>query len=73
MKEEDEECLKNINICQFCENNIESNKIRDNCHLTGKYRGPTHSKCNINVFEDQSNIILFVFHSFSNYDCHIFF
>ena len=48
-------------------------KIGDHCHLTGYYRGPAHSKCNINVTRDQSNFIPFIFHNFSNYDCHMFF
>ena len=47
--------------------------MRDHCHLTGKYRGPAHSKCNINVTQKQSNFIPFIFHNFSNYDCHMFF
>ena len=55
------------------EKNIESDKVRDHCHLTGKYRGPAHSKCNINVTQKQSNFIPFIFHNFSNYDCHMFF
>ena len=73
MTEEDEEEYKNNNICRFCEKNIESDKDRDHCHLTGKYRGPAHSKCKINVTQKQSNFIPFIFHNFSNYDCHMFF
>ena len=73
MIEEDEEDFKNNNICRFCEKNINSDKVRDHCHLTGKYRGPAHSKCNINVTQDQSNFIPLIFHKFSNYDCHMFF
>ena len=53
--------------------NIESDKIRDHCHLTGKYRSPAHSKCNINVTQDKSDIFPIVFHNFSNYGCHMFF
>ena len=41
--------------------------------MTAKYRGPAHSKGNINATEEQSNFIPFVFHNFSNYDCHMFF
>ena len=48
-------------------------KVRDHCHLRGKYRGPAHSKSNFNVTQDQSNFIPFIFHNFSNYDCHMFF
>ena len=70
---EDEEDYRNNDICRFCEKFIESDKVRDHCHLTGKYRGPAHSKCNINVTQKQSNFIPFIFHNFSNYDCHMFF
>ena len=73
MTEENEEDYRNNNICRFCEKNIESNKGRDHCHLTGGYRGPAHSKCNNNVTQDQSIFIPFLFHNFSNYDCHMFF
>ena len=71
--EEDEEDFSNNIICQFCEKNIESDKVRDHCHLTGKNRGPAHSKCNINVSQNQSNFTPFIFHNFSNDDCHMFF
>ena len=73
MEQEDEEDFKNNNICRFCEKEILSDKVRDHCHLTGKYRGPAHNTCNINVTQKQSNFIPFVFHNFSNYDCHMFF
>ena len=53
--------------------NIESDKVRGNCLLAGKNRGPAHNKCNINVTQDKSNIIQFIFHNFSNFDCHEFF
>ena len=71
--EENEEDYRNDNICRFCEKFIESDKVRDHCHLTGKFRGPAHNKCNINVTQKQSNFIPFIFHNFSNYDCHMFF
>ena len=73
MTEDDEEDFKNNNICRFCEKEILSDKVRDHCHLTGDYRGPAHSKCNINVTQKQSIFIPFIFHNFSNYDCHMFF
>ena len=50
-----------------------SDKVRDHCHLTVKYRGPAHSNGNINVTQKQSNFIPFIFHNFSNYDCHMVF
>ena len=73
MTKENEEDFKNNNICRFCEKEILSDKVRDHCHLTGKYRSPSHNVCNINVKQKDSNFIPFAFHNFSNYDCHMFF
>ena len=73
MTDEDEENFRNNNICRFCEKNIKSDKVSDHCHLTGKYRGPAHSKRTINVTQKQSDFTPFIFHNFSNYDCHMFF
>ena len=73
MTQEDEEDYKNNYICRFCEKNFESDKVRDHCHLTARYRGPSHNICNINVKQKDGNFIPFAFHNFSNYDCHMFF
>ena len=51
---------------------IESDKRRDHCHFTGKYRGAAHQSCNINVTQKQNNFIPFLFHNFNNYDCQLF-
>ena len=61
MTEKDEEDYRNNNIRRFCEKNIECHKVRDHSHLSGRYRGPAHSKCIINVTQDQSNFIPFFF------------
>ena len=73
MTQEDKEDFDNNIICRLCEKEIISDKVRDHCHLTGKYRGPAHSICNINVTQDKSNIIPLKFHNFIIYDCHLFF
>ena len=73
LTEEDEERYRKNIVCRFCEKNIKSDKIRDQCHLTGKYRSPAHNQCNTHVTQDQNNFQPFVFHNFSNYDCHLFF
>ncbi|XP_043478219.1 uncharacterized protein LOC122508763 [Leptopilina heterotoma] len=56
--------------CHICRNKIKPGdvKVRDHCHLTGKYRGPAHQDCNINYHESQ--IIPVVFHNLSGYDAH---
>ena len=45
MTQEDTD-FENNSICQFCEKNIESDKVRYHCHLTGRYRDPAHNICN---------------------------
>ena len=73
MTKEDEYDYRNNIIRRFCESEIISDKVRGHRHLTGKYRDPAHSKCITNVTQKQSNFIPFIFHNFSDYDCHMFF
>ena len=73
MTQEVEEKYKNSNICRFCEKEILSDKVRDHCHLTGKYRGPAHNTCNINVKQKDSNFIPIALHNYSRYDSQMFF
>ena len=63
--------FKEATICHISEQNItpgEEKKVRDHCHLTGKYRGPSHENCNLS-YED-SRTIPVVFHNLSGYDVH---
>ena len=73
MTEKNEEDYRNNFFSRFCEKEIISDKVRDHCHLTGKYRGSAHNTCNINVTQKQSSFLPFVFHNFIIYDCHLFF
>ena len=73
MTEQDQQDFENDNICRYCEKYIELDKVRDHCHLTGKYRGPAHNECNLKVKQKDSNFITIGLHNFSNYDCHMFF
>ena len=45
-------------------------KVRDYCHYTGKYRGPTHRICNLNY--KIQHYIPVIFHNLSSYDAHLF-
>ena len=73
MTEEDEERYRKTIFRRFCEKEITFDNVRNHCHLTGNYRSPAHSSCNIKVTEKQSNFIPFIFHIFSVYDCQLFF
>ena len=46
--------------------------VRDHDHLTGKYRGAAHNRCNL-IFEKVIKYCSYIFHNFSGYDCHIIF
>ncbi|KYM75636.1 hypothetical protein ALC53_13699, partial [Atta colombica] len=43
-------------------------RVRDYCHLNCRYRGPTHSNCNLNY--KNSFYIPIVFHNLSGYNAH---
>ena len=51
MTEEDNGHFINSTKCWICDNNCVKDdvKVRDHCHITGKYRGSTHKDCNIKV------------------------
>ena len=46
---EEEEQFQSSNICWICERLIEDEKVRDHCHITGKFRGAAHWSCNKNL------------------------
>ena len=73
MSEEDEKHFRTDKTCWFCEKGINSNKVRDQCHVEGLIRGPAHQICNISVAQKQSNFNPFGFHNFGKYDCHLLF
>ena len=52
-KLQEKESFQQSKVCWLCEASFATplgdEKVRDHDHLTGKYRGAAHSKCNINV------------------------
>ncbi|XP_071652904.1 uncharacterized protein [Temnothorax longispinosus] len=56
--------------CHVCGKAFQSGdkRVRDHCHLPGRYRGPAHSRCNLNY--RNVYVILVFFHNLSSYDAH---
>ena len=71
MSEKDDEDFENSTKCWICDNdNIDNDvKVRDHCHITGKYRGSANRDCNINVKLNHKFPV--VFHNLKNYDSHL--
>src|SRR5271155_5829440 len=71
----DAETYSNANTCHICEDKFNSSKaddikVRDHCHLSGKFRGAAHNECNLNYKDPK--FIPVVFHNLSGYDSHLF-
>ena len=66
----EEKDFKKSESCHICGNKYEpcDVKIRDHCHITGKYRGSGHHKCNINY--KLTERIPVIFHNLRGYDSH---
>ena len=57
-------------VCHICEKTLDDDKVRDHCHLTGRYRGAAHNQCNLNYKLPKFYPV--IFHNLSGYDTHMF-
>ena len=73
MTEEEEEFFQKSNICWICKKFIsnDEDKVRDHCHVTGKFRGAAHRNCNVNF--QLTKKVPVIFHNLKNYDSHLIF
>ena len=68
MSAEEEERFQLSNSCWICDKlfDVGDDKVRDHCHIAGKYRGAAHWSCNINLKLNKK--IPVIFHNLSGYD-----
>ena len=64
----DEDGVKNVGGKNIKKVKIKNVKVRDHCHVTGKYRGAAHASCNLNF--KLTDKIPVVFHNLKGYDSH---
>ena len=70
MTAEENEKFERTNICWICGKLIDfDNKVRDHCHITGKYRGAAHGSCNINLKITKK--VPVIFHNLKGYHSHL--
>ena len=71
--EEDKRKYEESTNCHICGNNEfteEDWKVRDHCHISGKFRGATHNTCNMKFRVTTFTSVFF--HNLSGYDAHLF-
>ena len=59
--------------CCLCKKPLDQDKVRDHCHLTGRYRGAAHSSCNLEEGKKRTRRykIPVFFHNLKGYDGHL--
>ena len=73
MSEEEEHLFQQSNSCWICKKLIDNDeeKVRDHCHVTGKFRGAAHWSCNINL--QLTKNVPVIFHNLKGYDSYLIF
>ena len=71
MSVDEEEKFQLANSCGICNKlfDVGDEKVRDYCHVTGKFRGAAHFNCNANC--KLSKKVPVIFHNFRSYDSHL--
>ena len=69
MTREDWLAFRTAETCHVCDKPLESDSVRDHCHITGEYRGAAHNACNLKLRLNTS--IPVVFHNLRGYVSHL--
>ena len=73
MSDEEEHLFQQSNSCLICKKFIDNDeeKVKDHCHVTGKFRGAAHWDCNIHL--QLTKKVPVIFHNLRDYDNHLTF
>jgi hypothetical protein len=65
----DWQSFKKAKHCHICKKKeLGEERVRDHCHVTGKFRGAAHNECNINY--KYTGRIPVIIHNARGYDTH---
>ncbi|KAK3740309.1 hypothetical protein QZH41_010880 [Actinostola sp. cb2023] len=65
----EEDRFQRATLCHICKDELGADRVRDHCHVTGKFRGAAHNACNLNFqFTGRIPVIL---HNLRGYDSHL--
>ena len=66
-------CFNKVTVVWFVKKLIDNDeeKVRGNCHVTGKFRDATHGSCNRNL--QWTKKVPVIFHNLGGYDSHLIF
>ena len=73
MTENDEIRFKLMDKCHICDKEYTDKdvRVRDHCHITGKFRGSAHQECNLRLRIKPENLkIPVIFHNLRGYESH---
>ena len=73
MTKEDEKDFQKAIKCHICDQQYTDKdiRVRDHCHITGRFRGSAHQDCNLKLRIKPDNIkIPVIFHNLRGYDSH---
>ena len=73
MTKDDDIEFKKADECYICSKKYTDKdiKVRDHCHITGKYRGSAHQECNLQLRLNPEELkIPVIFHNLRGYDSH---
>ena len=73
MTDEDEQHFQAAEECHICNQKYSKKdiRVRDHCHIRGKYRGSAHQYCNLKLRINQKEFkIPVIFHNLRGYDSH---